>query len=233
MNSINYKAFMVQFLVQNYIVKTYDNEDVHIYSELVNDIDVFRKNIDTVIFNDKLRKRFGVDTAQSSLQVFINNLSEDYVESYEVKTSKDEYIYKFHNVLKLIDDVKYPNNVKLILAVVPTGFGLDVEPYTCEVELFERFKHIILNDITKHQQMRVFNAFIHDNTLKSMRITTALEVILDKLKHDKIPDYEALSDEHFETLLNNFSLISIRVLTFEELTQIPISNDVVKNVLCM
>lgn len=108
-------AILVQLLVQNYLENENNDksEAVFIYGELINDIDVFFKRLES---EELIR-----NATHPHLDVFIDLISpESYIYSYKVKYATKEYMYGFEHIYQLIGRIKYPKNTNLQLILVPS-----------------------------------------------------------------------------------------------------------------
>ena len=186
-NHNNITALLLQILVQNYIEHKHKKEDVHVYSEAINDIDVFTKDLHSVgVIKDALK-------ANIKIKTFIDILPDNcYVYSYEVKTGKLSYILQFKNLLQLITKTKYQPKTKLELILIPYRIEVDVDELTDKYKLFDKLKKDILDKpITIQRQ--IFNTLINKTFLFNTTILDALIHVLGMEQNGKLKSsYETL-----------------------------------------
>ena len=136
-------AILVQLLVQNYLENENKDEVVFMYGELINDIDVFLKRLES---EEVIRNKFKSTNPQNTepqLDVFIDLISsESYIYSYEVKYATKEYMYNFEHIYQLISRMKYPKHTNLQLILVPSE----------TIELCDESIQINVNHFTKQRK---------------------------------------------------------------------------------
>ena len=113
MNNIrNYRSSIIQLLVHNYLTHEYKTQNVFIYPELINDLDIFStnlSNIDVLSIDDKLNTNIDI-------QAILDVTSDEYVQSCEIKSgnicgeSTKIHLFDFSNLLQLITKINYPRN---------------------------------------------------------------------------------------------------------------------------
>lgn len=224
----------IQMLVQNYLEQEHTIGSIYLYGELINDIDAFDKNIRSIKeIDEKFKSSEPYRNKPETIQAFINLISTDnieYISSYEVKHESSDYIYKFDHILQLIRKTKYPDNTKLELILVPTDIPTISrrDSNVINVDSFEEYKNIILS-FDKETQYNIFNMFVNNGLLKTRHVDDVLSEAIRLAKQNRINTYrENISFDDFETLLHNFSKITIRILTINELLSIPITNDFIR-----
>ena len=139
------QAALIQAIVLRYFEQIYGN-DVTIYGEIVNDIDIFSKQVKYLKGED--------------ICTFLTNLKDeniDYLESIEVKheTPKNFCMIlpesaKLKNILQVIKKCPYSEKTKLKLVIVPTSYRIEeVENLKKCNELKNKFLSIIKTDEDK------------------------------------------------------------------------------------
>lgn len=175
-NRNNMSSLLVQILVQNYLEHKYNAKNSFIYSEAINDIDIFTKEID-----EEFKTNIKIKT-------FIDILPDNsYSNSYEVKTGKLNYILQFKNLLQLITKSKYQNDTKLQLIVVPSRCNIDMKELKDKYKIFDNLKSQILNK-PEEEQKKIFNTFINKTFLYESNILDAIIHVLGMNKNDKLKE---------------------------------------------
>ena len=94
MNNIrNYRSLIIQLLVHNYLTHEYKTQNVFIYPELINDLDIFStnlSNIDVLSIDGKLNTNIDI-------QAILDVASDEYVQSCEIKSGN---IYEIADVVR-------------------------------------------------------------------------------------------------------------------------------------
>ena len=99
MNSLdNFGSSFIQFLVLNYIKEEYNTNNVYIYPELVNDLDVLANDIKTheKLYETSKKRKLTIRTLLREIP------NEEYLESYEVKHGEPFHLTKFKNLKQLM-----------------------------------------------------------------------------------------------------------------------------------
>ena len=99
------KGKFAQILVLNYLqhVYTHDDCNVYLYSEVINDVDIFDKQI-------------GYDALKHdipNIETFINLLSDNSVNPLETLEVKHVKEFRFKNIIQVLTKIWYPNNTKI------------------------------------------------------------------------------------------------------------------------
>ena len=237
-NYINYKSLLIQILVQNYLEHEYKTQDVFIYPELINDIDIF--STDLTKHQNLLNER-GVIDYKLTIRAFLDEINnEDYVQPCEVKSSakclepervrgEKTNLCNVQYLNQILKKIRYPTNTKLLLILVPNEFNID-KSNIMDVNKFSRLKDEILNHDKRYE---IFNALINDANLINQDINSALISILARLRKGNLKTcYKSnITNEEYETLVNNFKKIEIKILTFEDLEKYPISSEYIHSLL--
>lgn len=175
-NRNNMSSLIIQLLVQNYLEQKYKTKNVYVYSEAINDIDIFTKDIDEE-FKTNLK-----------IKTFIDILPDNsYSSSFEVKTGKISYILQFKNLLQLITKSKYQDNTKLQLIVVPSRCSSDMNELKEKYKIFNDLKEQILNKPIEEQK-KIFNTFINKTFLFDNSILEAIIHVLGMNKNNKLKE---------------------------------------------
>lgn len=226
-NYINYKSSLIQILVQNYLEYEYKTQNVFIYSELINDIDIF--STDLTKYQNLLNER-GVIDYKLTIRAFLDEINnEDYLQSCEVKSGEKTNLCNVQYLNQILKKIKYPNNTKLLLILVPNEFNVD-KSNIMDVNKFSRLKNEILNHDKCYE---IFNTLINDTNLINQDINSALISILARLRKGNLKTCYKLNitNDEYETLVNNFKKIEIKILTFEDLEKYPISSEYIHSLL--
>ena len=203
-NYVNYKSSLIQILVQNYLEYEYKTQNVFIYPELINDIDIF--STDLTKYQNLLNERGTIDY-KLTIRAFLDEINnEDYEQSCEVKSgtlclepfrvrgtvnNSTNHLFDFNNLLQLITKIKYPSNTKLLLVLVPNMYEFD-ESKLLDVKVFEKLKNIILSD-NEENKRKIFNLFRNDKSFEKRDINSVLTSLIGKSKNN-------LLDVHIEKL---------------------------------
>ena len=225
-------AILVQLLVQNYLENENKGDAVFMYGELINDIDVFLKRLES---EEVIRNKFKSTCPQNTepqLDVFIDLISpESYIYSYEVKYATKEYMYNFEHIYQLISRMKYPKNTNLQLILVPSEtIELCDDSIQINVNAFYKAKEKFMS-LPKDKQFTIINYFYKNrNNLKkqNVSISTALNKSIYSVLKGSITTYsDLITDEYFDMIVSNLSKVSIRILTIKELLKYPIQQDII------
>ena len=228
-------AFLIQFLVQNYLEYKNSDKNVYIYGELINDIDVFIKRLED---DELIRKKFKSSNPANiypQLDAFIDLISpESYIYSYEVKYASKEYMYNFDHIYQLISRMKYPPNTKIELILVsPETYEIFDDSLKTNIEIFYKLKSDFFK-LPDNLQYNIINYF-HNNksNLKSQNtsIIDALSKSINAAKKDTIKKYtgdKELPMEEFIAIRDNLDKVTIQLLSIKELLSIPLSSEVMK-----
>ena len=186
-NHNNITALLLQLLVQNYIEHRHKSKNSYVYSEAVNDIDIFNKDIHTIdIIRDGL-------CANIKLGTFIDILPDNcYTHSYEVKTGKLSYILQFKNLLQLITKTRYQPTTKLGLILIPYRTDIDIDELKNKYKLFDKLKTDLLNKPLSTQR-QIFNTLVNKTFLFNANILDAFIHVIGMENNGKLkPTYETL-----------------------------------------
>lgn len=186
-NHNNVIALLLQVLVQNYIEQEYKTKDVYVYSETINDIDVFTKDLQTIdAIKDGIR-------ANIKIKTFLDILPDNcYTNSYEVKTGKLSYVLQFKNLLQLLTKTKYQPNTKLELILIPSRCNVNMDELKEQYKLFDKLKKEILTK-PMDTQRKIFNTFINKTFLFNTNILDAIIHVLGMEANGKLKEtYETL-----------------------------------------
>lgn len=199
------KAAIIQLLVHKYYEQQ-NNKMVLMYGELINDIDVFSKEI-TNLFTDENKY-----DSKPVIGVFLEDLKTqgcDYVETLEIKNETIEN-FKIDHVQRLISKCPYLENTKIKLVIVPTDYNFDgIE----KLKRCQELKNKVLSKIkTDNDKKHLIDYIMKTNNKKSIfEVLSDLNRNFDKIK------LKTVNIDNFETMFNNFIKIDFVVLEFEEL----------------
>ena len=213
---------IMRFLVRNYLEDEYKDRNVKLYGEIINDIDVFKDNIE---YSKKLQAMIGGKERRPTVDSFLQFLRESdcYIETIDVKYAKE---LLFKDFLALITKIEYPKNTSVQLLYVSSDIAFyKTRQLTFYIKYFNQFKDRILG-LSKSDMYNVFNNLVNDNCLKSQMTTVndALEYVLMKLDVGKLDtSYKNnISEELFKMVVNNFSNTSLKELTLNELANVKL-----------
>lgn len=232
MNNIrNYRSSIIQLLVHNYLTHEYKTQNVFIYPELINDLDIFSTNLSNI-----------------DIQAILDVTSDEYVQSCEIKSgnicgeSTKIHLFDFSNLLQLITKINYPTETKLLLILVPNTYEFQTEKLL-DINMFEKLKLMILSESDENKR-KMFNILVNEKSFRSRDINSVLTSIIgmtkkqlldtyiNKLKNRK-DIYEELSDNNYNYIIQNFGKIELQILRLEELEKYPLSGDIIKSLLSL
>lgn len=223
-NKKNEQAFFTQILVRNYLENEYKDANVELYGELINDIDVFELSIEN---RNKLRTYVSekvTDAKTVSSFLCLLDTTEYYIETVDVKYSKD---LMFKDLLNLITKIEYPKNTSVQLLYVSSDIAFyKTHQFDSYIERFKDYKKRIL-ELDNDDSYVFFNTIVNDSTLTNLTINEALNVVLFKIANNKAKaNYKRnITDKEHKIALNNFSKVSLRELTLDELTNVEMTKD--------
>ena len=230
-NARNFKSNLIQLLVQNYLEHEYGMEQVFIYPELVNDLDVFSRNLRDY---KHIYKSYGRYDHTLTLRVFLDEIDdEDYSETYEVKSGEKQNLTLFKNLKQVIRKIKYPDNTKIVLLLVPGMFMFDTTTLI-DTETYDD-AHTTISNLSKEKKYAFFNALVNDTSIEKESITGGLVSLLGRLRKGKLQlDYgpeKNITQEEADALYFNFDKTDIRILTLEKLCEIPMKKEFIEETL--
>jgi len=225
-NSKKILSATIQMMVQSYLEHTYNIDNVHMYPELINDIDVLVKDINE--YNRLISENTLLNPEQIDLRVLIDVIGNDYLKSGEV-----EYLTTVENIVQLITKIRYPERTKLLMVFVPTRHNVDVKTIFSS-KAFEQIKQT-LNNKSQQEQYKIFNALCNDQEFLTRNINASFMSIMIRLKKNELKyDFgdRNLKFEEFEWIKNNFMKVEFKTLTLEELERYPISPEFLHEYVC-
>ena len=105
-NLITLHSNIIQILSQKYLEDENKGSDVYMYPELINDIDVFSKRIESIqMIHDNFASKNPSKLEPKTVQVFLKLIEEDdceYSKSYEIKYESQEYALRLKILFKLL-----------------------------------------------------------------------------------------------------------------------------------
>ena len=217
------KGKFAQILVLNYLqhVYTHDDCNVHLYSEVINDVDIFDKQISyDALKHDK-----------PNIETFINLLSDNSVnllETLEVKHVKE---FRFKNIIQVLTKIWYPNNTKIKLVYIPVSNQMRNDLIKL-IEEFNRQKQTIIN-LNANDRYTIYNNFINGTSHYNEDILFVIEYYLKLLAKNKLHnDYKTnITHDVFNMLDSNFNNFSIELITRSQLCEYPLSKDIVYDII--
>ena len=227
-NRSKLKPLFIQILVENYIKNVYHSNNVHMYPELINDFDVFTKDLqcyEKLYLNGKLMKDI-------TYNVILNEVpSEEYLESYEVKHGTPSYLNSFKNLKQVLTKIPYPPNTKIILALVPGEYNFNTELLTNPDE-FEHIKHGILQH-DDDQLYDIFNSMINNTSLERKNINMAMLELWSDCDKCKLNEYgeKNIDKNDVRWLKSNLERIELKIITLEDLEKFDLKAESIHEIL--
>ena len=226
-NSKNKDAFIIQMLVRNYLENENVGSNIHIYSELINDVDVFNTELENIeMLNVKFKAKNPQYVDPKSIKAFLElrdfddeKLENKYISSIDVK-----YCYElmFKDVLPILMKVKYPTNTSVQIIYVSSDIGNYKQPIMNEnIKTFNNYKEQFLG-LTYDKQYMIVNNLLNDNrTFSKMSFIEAIMTGVNMLYNNSLKqNYKNnISDEDVDVFINNLSKCSIREFTLEQLVK--------------
>lgn len=235
-NILKLHSDLVQVLVQKYLEDENKNIPVYMYPELINDIDVFNKRIETIKeIHDKLQTKKPLreypKTIQAFLDIIKNREGFSYTNTYEVKYESNEYIFKLKNIRQLIDNgIEYPDNTQVELILVPSDvlhLSSDDILYT-QLSTFESLRKRYI-ELDEDAQYQIINTLIHDNGSLNKDTNKVLNRLISHPPHTSFDNN--ISIERFKHIHNNYLKLKIRIISMETLKSVKIDTEYIMNIL--
>lgn len=222
--TISKNAFLTQILVRNYLKRENKDATIHLYSELVNDIDSFTEDLRNMEMLKNKFKTLSTKTEPKTIDAFLTIIDEDsYTNSYDVKF-KDEL--RFEDLLSITTKCEYPPNTQIQLIFV-SSINRNKLTMTSTIEQFEKNKTELFN-LSKEEQYLVVEDFMLNTKNRKLPLNDVFMIALDKVRKGKIVFKNKLTDEVFNIFSNNLRKCSIRELLLDELINTPISVETVR-----
>lgn len=231
-NSI--KPQVIQLMVQQYLYDVYNEYDIKLYSEIINDIDAFNDtldNIKTAIYFNQT----GHNVTIAELLSIVNNsdYNIEYHSSYEVKNGNTEYLSKFSTLFQIIQKINYPNSCRLELIIVPNEYYPDTKYFQNQIDYFERLKKT-LSELDLDTRRWCINQLIHDTSEHDKCIVSvAMKLVLDiqnKLLKSKYKEMNEKLQQYCDDIYTNIIKTKIRLLRLCDLCKRGISPEILENV---
>lgn len=230
-NSKKILSSTIQMMVQNYLEHTYNIDNVHMYPELINDIDVLVKDIND--YKRMIEDETISDLHDIDLRVLVDVIGKDYLQSIEVKSGEVEYLATTENIVQLITKIHYPNNTKLLMVFVPTRHNINIKTVFSS-KAFEQIKQSV-SQKSENDQYKIFNALCNDQEFLTRNINASFMSIMIRLKKGELKyDFgeKNLKPEEFEWIKENFMKVEFKTLTLEDLERYPISPEFLHEYVC-
>lgn len=222
--TISKNAFLTQILVRNYLRCENKDATIHLYSELVNDIDSFTEDLRNMEMLKNKFKTLSTKTEPKTIDAFLTIIDEDsYTNSYDVKF-KDEL--RFEDLLGITTKCEYPPNTQIQLIFV-SSINRNKLTMTSMIEQFEKNKFALFN-LSKEEQYLVVEDFMLNTKNRKLPLNDVFTIALDKVRKGKIVFKNKLTDEVFNIFSNNLRKCSIRELLLDELINTPISVETIR-----
>lgn len=234
-NVKNKNAYFIQVLVQNYLEhELAEKGTYYLYGELINDIDVFSKNI---MQYAKIRQKLSSQRPSAEaphIEAFLDLVEgSSYLYSYDVKYAAKKYMYQFQHIYQIISRIKYPSNTTLQIIVVPSERDLD-ESVEHNISTFEEYKQKILS-LAPPDKKLIFNTFANDKSFSKDDASDVLmryyQKALRKTLKTTFGAENDICDDDAKMLEYNFSKLTIRILRVNELLKYPLTPEFIKNTL--
>lgn len=226
------RSGLIQILVQNYLEHQFNSNNVFLYPEIINDIDAFNENLETrgVIIDGSIDSSI---TICAFLRDYVSDNS--YLSSYEVKSGENDYILKFKNLKQILTKIIYPENVELVLVLVP-----NVDENFSELKKNIRIFNVIksrIQSMNEKNKYKLFNEMVLNENYDNSSITSALSTLINivndgKCQADVIRDInekkeKCITEEQSKILMSQFDRLRIEVLTIEDLSRYDINKEFV------
>lgn len=223
----NKDAYAVQILTRNYLETKNEGVNIHLYGELINDIDAFTSEIENIQdMNIKFKSRNPQFVSPRTIKVFLElrdiddeePLRNKYVSTVDVKYSRE---LKFKDILPLLIKTKYPENTSVQIIYVSSDTGNYKQPIMTEnIDCFNRYKNELFKLSVEEQEI-IVNALLNDSkSYHKLSPAEALMYVINRYKSGKLKNER---DERFEVFINNFQKLSIIELTLYELIKTPMT----------
>ena len=226
-NLITLHSNIIQILSQKYLEDENKGSDVYMYPELINDIDVFSKRIESIqMIHDNFASKNPSKLEPKTVQVFLKLIEDD---------ESQEYALRLKNLVQIINiDFEYPKTTTVELILVPSD-RKDIpsdDPLYSQINQFVSIKKQF-EELSDDEQYLVINSTINDTgSYKENMNMVLLGNILDA-KHGKlIKGYSKdISIDRFHIIKNNLLKIRIRVITIKELLTVSITTEYMSRLL--
>ena len=222
----NKDAYAVQILTRNYLETKNEGVNIHLYGELINDIDAFTSEIESIQdMNVKFKSRNPQFVSPRTIKAFLElrDIDDESIESKYVSTVDVKYSREllFKDILSLLTKTKYPENTSVQIIYVSS----DTSNYkqltmTENIECFNRYKNEFFKLNIEEQEI-IVNALLNDSkSYHKLSPAEALMYVINRYKSGKL---KIERDERFDTFINNFQKLSIIELTLYELIKTPMT----------
>ena len=225
----DYRTYVVQLLVQNYIESENRDKNYFIDSELNND-HVCSKKLDESIpdIHLKLKSKLPEKNPDVDLKIFFDIIQQDtYTSSGELKHAVFSPLLRFRNLVQLFDTIKDPSNTMLQIILVQP---LQEESQESSAEAFQSYKNKILN-LAEETQYKIFNTMKNETSMYNSIITDVLFLLVAKSKDLHDYQHENISTDEYRKLKATFTNTTIRVISMDELIRMPISPELLRRIL--
>ena len=220
------KSGLIQILVQNYLEHQYNSENVFMYPEIINDIDVFNENLEDrgVVIN-------GVIDSSIEVCAFLKDYisADSYLSSYEVKSGENRYISKFKNLKQILTKIRYQPKTELVLVLVP-NIDENFSELSKNVKIFNGIKSKI-SSMNENNKYKLFNEIVLNEEFNESSITSALTIMINLVKNgksiaeNKNRKNDCITNEQFNTLYDQFNRLKIEILTIDDLARYDINKE--------
>lgn len=230
----NKDAFIVQMLVRNYLENENKETNIHLYGELINDIDAFNSELENIRnLNIKFKSKNPKYVSPKSIKAFLElrDIDNDKLENKYVSTTDVKYSLelKFKDVLPVLMKVKYPINTSVHIIYVSSDTGNYKQPIMTEnITIFNESKQQFM-ELSYDKQYNIINNLINDTkTFNKMSFIEAIMTSINMMLTNSLKqNYKHnISYEEADTFINNLSNCQIRELTLEQLIKQPMNAEV-------
>lgn len=223
MTAMNQQAFLTQILVKSFLENENKESSICIYGELINDIDVFNREITFVKDNYNRLARGDIEKSpeRPTIEAFIQSIADDdHCQSIDVKFAKT---MMFKDLFNLVSKVEYPKNISIQLIYVSSDTSLyNQHQFKSIIDEFNETKQKFLEE-SELKQFYMVNAFKNDNKLQKYQINETFRSVSDRYDKGKLPkSYQNdVNDGFVRMFIENLKRVSIRELTLDELADNP------------
>lgn len=233
----NYKhknAFLVQILVQNYLEQENKDNNIKLYGELINDIDVFNNDIKEIeIIKQKYKANNIHMTNPKTIIEFLTILDDndiDYMKTIDVKYENELHLKDIINILTKSD---YTDITKLEILFVSSNpdkfynFTNDLQL----IEIFNKFKQFITT-LDNDNRYFIVNNIINNKSRYNFSLSIVFTSIMETYNKPNKFTREFISNidnNTYNRFINNLNKFSIRELSLKSIIETQLSPSFIAN----
>ena len=186
-------VYVVQLLTRNYLETKNEGVNIHLYGELINNINDFIseiENIQDMNIMFKLRNPQYVDPKSIKAFLELRDIDND-VSTVEVSANIREL--KFKDILPVIMKVKYPENTSVQIIYVSSDTSNYKQPIMTEnINCFNRYKNELFKLSVEEQEI-IVNALLNDSkSYYKLSPAEALMYVINRYKSGKLKEMKDL-----------------------------------------